>query len=248
MIQYLIVCPLVFLAGFVDAIGGGGGLISLPAYIISGVPIHNAIATNKVSSAMGTTVSTIKYAKHGFMDWKLSIFCVMGALAGAPIGAKLALHIPDSVFKILMLAVLPITAFYVLKNKEIGDNSTQPLTFRKTVVISTVVAFCVGIYDGLYGPGTGTFLILLLTGAARLDLNRAAGTTKVINLTTNLGSLVVFMISGKAFILLGAVAGVFNMAGNYLGAKSFTEKGSKIVKPVIITVLIIFFIKVLTEL
>lgn len=248
MLQYLIVCPLVFLAGFVDAIGGGGGLISLPAYIISGVPIHNAIATNKVSSAMGTTVSTIKYARHGFMDWKLSIFCVIGALAGSPLGAQLALHIPESMFKILMLVVLPITAFYVMKNKEIGTGTEQPLTFRKTVVIATFVAFFVGIYDGLYGPGTGTFLILLLTGAARLDLNRAAGTTKVINLTTNLGSLVVFLLSGKAFVLLGAVAGLFNMAGNYLGAKSFTEKGSKIVKPVIIAVLVLFFIKILTEL
>ena len=118
MLEYLIICPLVFLAGFIDAIAGGGGLISLPAYLFAGLPVHNAIATNKLSSTMGTTISTLKYAKNGFINYKRAIPCVFFALFGASIGANLALIISDKFFIIIMLIILPFIAFYVLKSKK----------------------------------------------------------------------------------------------------------------------------------
>ena len=105
----------------------------------------------------------------------------------------------------------------------------------------------VGMYDGFYGPGTGTFLMLLLTGAAKLDIYTAAGTTKAINLTTNIGSMMIYLLNGKVIFLLGLAAGVFNMAGNFLGARFFRDKGSDIVRPIIMVVLVIFFIKILIE-
>ncbi len=117
MLQYLIVCPLLFLAGFIDAIGGGGGLISIPAYIISGVPVHNAIATNKLSSCMGTGLTTWQYWVNGYIRPKLALLCVAAALVGSPVGAEIALRIDADVFKLLMLVILPVTAFYVLKKK-----------------------------------------------------------------------------------------------------------------------------------
>lgn len=169
IIQYLIVCPLVFLAGFVDAVAGGGGLISLPAYLIAGFPVHFAIGTNKVSSAMGTTLTTVRYTKSGFIPWKQAIFCVLFALAGSACGANLALLIDDGVFKIIMLVILPLTALYVMKGKALSGER-EPFSRLKTTLLSCVIAFFIGAYDGFYGPGTGTFLILLLTAAAHMPV------------------------------------------------------------------------------
>ena len=246
MIKFLIVCPLVFIAGFIDAIAGGGGLISLPAYMIAGLPVHNSVATNKLSSCMGTTVATAKYAKSGFIPWKLALFCVPCAFVGSSIGANIALMLDDGIFKIVMLIILPLTALYVCTRKEFTP-SGKSYSEKVTTLISMAAAILIGVYDGFYGPGTGTFLILLLTGVARLKLDKANGLTKAINFSTNLAALVVYIIDGKAMYLLGIVAGCFGILGNYLGAKRFEKGGLSLVKPVMILVITIFFIKVLLE-
>ena len=131
-IQYIIVCPLVFLAGFVDAIAGGGGLISLPAYMLAGLPVHNAIGTNKLSSAMGATLTTVRFAKSGFIELRFAIPCSAAALLGSAIGARIALLIPEHVFKIIMLFVLPLVAAYVMSKKSLKDRSElEPFPFTK---------------------------------------------------------------------------------------------------------------------
>ncbi len=246
LIQFLIVCPLVFLAGFVDAVAGGGGLISLPAYLIAGFPVHFAIGTNKISSAMGTTLTTIRYTKSGFIPWKQAIFCVLFAFAGSACGANLALLINDGVFKIIMLVILPLTALYVMRGKALSGDK-EPYSAVKTTVLACAVAFFIGAYDGFYGPGTGTFLILLLTAVAHMPVTEANGVSKAINLATNLSALVVFLINGKVVFAIGLVAGLFSIAGNWLGSSLFKKGGSKAVKPIMITVLVIFFVKVLYE-
>lgn len=245
-LQFLIVCPLVFLGGFVDAVAGGGGLISLPAYMIAGLPVINAIGTNKLSSAMGTTLTTIRYAKDGFIPWKKAIICAVFALIGSSLGAELALLIDDGVFKIIMLVILPLTAIYVTKGKALVSEK-PPYPFGKTAIIAASVALIIGAYDGFYGPGTGTFLIILLTALAHIPVTEANGTAKVINLSTNVAALVVYIINGKVIYLLGLVAGLFGILGNYLGARYFEKGGAKSMKPIMVTVLVIFFVKVLYE-
>ncbi len=245
--QYLIVCPLVFLGGFVDAIAGGGGLISLPAYLIAGLPVHMSIGTNKISSAMGTTLTTWKFWKAGYIKPKLCLLCAVFALIGSAGGANLALLVSDRVFKIILLFVLPLTALYVFKSKAMDTAGKEPLPPGKTAAIASVLALVIGVYDGFYGPGTGTFLLLLLTGLAHMSLNDAAGTTKVINLSTNVAALVTYLVNGQVWLPLGLTAGLFGIAGNYMGARSFVSKGSKIVKPLIAVVLAIFFIRVVYE-
>ena len=240
-------CPLVFLGGFVDAIAGGGGLISLPAYLIAGLPVHTAIGTNKVSSAMGTAVTTWKFWKQGYIQIKLAVLCAVCALGGSTLGANLALMVSDHIFKIILLIILPLTGFYVLRSKSMERTDQNSEITRRMYLIAAICAFGIGIYDGFYGPGTGTFLLLLLTGLAHMDLDHAAGTTKVINLSTNVAALVTYLINGHTMLLLGLIAGIFGIAGNWLGARSFTRKGVKIVKPVICVVLVIFFIRVLLE-
>lgn len=246
MLNYIIICPLVFLAGFIDAIAGGGGLISLPAYIFTGLPVINCIATNKMSSSMGTTIATVKYAKGGFIPWKLALFCIPCAFAGSTIGANIALSISNEVFRIIMLIILPLTAVYVLTRKELTSKK-EPHSFKVMLILSMLIAFAIGIYDGFYGPGTGTFLILLLTAIGRMRVEEANGLTKTINLSTNIAALTVYIINGQVLLPLGIVAGCFNIAGNYLGASKFTSGGTKIVKPIMVLVIVIFFIKVINE-
>lgn len=247
LLPYLIVCPLIFLGGYVDAIAGGGGLISLPAYLIAGLPTHAAIGTNKISSAMGTTLTTWKFWKQGYIQWKLGLVCAVCALIGSTGGANLALLVSDRIFKIILLFILPLTAFYVFRTKTMDNTGREPLSTGRTYAIAAACALIIGVYDGFYGPGTGTFLLLLLTGLARMDLNSAAGITKVINLSTNIAALVTYLLNGKVMLGLGLVAGVFGIAGNWLGARSFSRNGSRIVKPIIGVVLAIFFIRILWE-
>lgn len=247
MLEYLIVCPLVFIAGFIDAIAGGGGLISLPAYLIAGLPPHVAIGTNKFSSCMGTTVATWHYARCGFINWRRVVPAIITALIGSGIGANLALAVRAYTFKIIMLIILPLTALYVLR-KHSFESEKRPYTHRKTALLMLVMAFVVGIYDGFYGPGTGTFLMLLLTAVAHVSLNEAVGTTKVINLSTNIAALAVFLLNGVVMFPLAIVAALFGIAGNYTGARFFTRRGTAFVKPIIIVVLAIFFVKVCYEL
>lgn len=243
-----VICLLVFLAGYVDAIAGGGGLISLPAYLIAGLPTHAAIATNKLGSAMGTTITTWHYAKSGFIQARLALPCVVTALAGSALGSNLVLLVSDHMLKVLLVIILPITAVYVMRNKKMGNENPSSLSTRQTIAISCCIAFVIGAYDGFYGPGTGTFLILLLSGLAQLRLDASAGLTKAINLSTNVAALVVFLIHGQVLIALGLIAGVFSILGNYVGSHQFTSKGGAVARPITIVVLIIFLIKVIYDL
>ena len=246
MLPYLIVCPLVFLAGFVDAIAGGGGLISLPAYLIAGIPTHTAIATNKLSSCTGTFVSTGRFLKNGYVPVKLSLCAAAMALIGSTIGANISMLLSETILRGMLLVVLPVVAFYVLKNKSMGEGeNTGTRSQKELYAIAMGAGLVIGIYDGIYGPGTGTFLLLILTGLGRMDLKSAAGTTKVINLASNIAALVTFIFHGQIYWALGLTASVFSIAGHYTGAGLVAKDGKKIVRPVVLTVLCILFIKVI---
>ncbi len=247
MMQYFIICPLIFLSGFVDAVAGGGGLIALPAYLIAGIPAHSAIGTNKLSASMGTTVSLIRFAKDGFIPWKLGFFCLAGSLSGAAVGANLAMLIDDRYFKYILLVVLPLTAAYVLFSKKLFAQDKPAYPFVKTALICVCCAFVMGVYDGFYGPGAGTFLLLAFVSIGHMSLEDSAGLTKLLNLSSNLCSLVVYAANGRFLPLTGFIAGLFGIAGHYLGARSFEKGGTRSVKPIILFVLALFLIKLILE-
>ncbi|MEI3167376.1 MAG: TSUP family transporter [Lachnospiraceae bacterium] len=250
MLQYCIVCPLVFLAGFVYLIAGGGGLISLPAYIIAGVPAHFAIGTNKLSSTLGTSISTWRYLETGISEGKTadsaSRVCLLYGSGRPQSGFSFSMMVSDTAPKHMMIVMLPIVAFYVLRNKNMGDSErTGTISKRRVCVISLAASFVIGTYDGFYGPGTGTFLILMLTGAARMDMRTAAAQTKVINLSSNISALVTFILTGNVYYTLGAAASVCSVAGHYLGAGLVVHDGQKIVRPMVLVVLGILFLKII---
>ena len=244
---YLIVLPLVFLAALVDAIGGGGGLISLPAYLIAGIPIHMAIATNKLSSACGTTLATLKFIRAKMVSLRLAVPTVIAAMIGSACGARISLTADEDAMKYILFVVLPVTAFIVLNRKLFpADEESSELALNPRVyMISTLAALVIGFYDGFYGPGTGTFLIIALTVFAKLPMKRANGQAKVINWTTNVTSLAVFLLDGQVIFLLGLAAALSNMAGAWIGASLVMTKGTKIVRPSILLVLGLLFLKIL---
>ena len=242
---FLIVCPLLFLAGLVDAIGGGG-LISLPAYLLSGVPMHNAIATNKLSSTCGTTLTTLRFIRQGLVNWKIAVPTIIFAMLGSSLGANLSMKMDEGLMENILFLVLPVVAFIVMNPRLFRDHTGAKVVLNTRLWVTAIASsFFVGMYDGFYGPGTGTFLIIAFTVFAKMDLRSANAQAKIINLTTNITSLTIFLMNGQAIILLGLAAAVCNMAGNYVGSSLALKQGSKVARPVIVLVLILLFLKVL---
>lgn len=244
---FLIVCPFLFLAGVVDAIGGGGGLISLPAYLLAGLPPHMAIATNKMSSSCGTTIATARLIKNKLVDFKLAVPSVIAAIIGSSLGAKLSLLVDEKIMLFIVLLILPVCAFLVLNKKLFNDKGSSKVKADKRTYITAVsAALIIGVYDGFYGPGTGAFLIIAFTVFAKLNLTTANAQAKVINLTSNITALVIFLLNGEVLIPLGLAGALCNMLGGYIGIGLMLKNGSKIVRPSILIVLCLLLLKILT--
>ena len=242
----LLVCFGVFCASFMDAIGGGGGIISLPTYLLAGLPMHFALGTNKLSSCIGTVASTVRYIKNGYVNWLLGIPSIALALVGAHLGTRLHLAIDEQYLKLVLLFVLPVIAVILLKKKDLPEQ-IQPLNkwLRRVIIWGASLIF--GTYDGFYGPGTGTFLLLSFCYLGKIDVRTASGNVKLVNLASNVGALFTSLSAGKVLIPLGLISAVFATVGQYLGAGLALKNGSKIVRPVILLVILLLATKVLLE-
>lgn len=244
----LIICPLVFAGSLLDAVAGGGGLITLPAYLLAGIPPHNAIATNKLSSSIGTSASTIRFIKNKCVDWPTAIPSGILAVLGSIVGARIILAIDDNVIRYIMLGLIPLLAFVVLRKRDLERETLEPVSRKRQFLIICTAALVVGMYDGFYGPGTGTFLLLAYTQLARLPLRLAAGNVKIANLASNIGSLAVFLLNGQALIPIGLISAVFAVAGHFIGAGILLKNGARIVKPFVLTVLALLLIRLVYDL
>ena len=243
----LIVAVGVFFASFMDAIAGGGGIISVPTYLLAGVPMHMALGTNKVSSGIGTAVSTARFIKNGYIDWKLGIPSVALALVGSFVGTSIQLMIDEVYLQYLLLIVLPVVAFVVLRQRQFPEERGE-IDRRKQCAIVWLASFVVGAYDGFYGPGTGTFLLLIYCNLAKMDVRTAGGNVKLVNLSSNIGAFVTSLRSGQVFLVLGLIGAVTSIAGHYVGSGLAIKNGSKIVRPTVVIVLILLAVKVVYEL
>lgn len=245
----VLICVGVFLAGFMDAIAGGGGIISLPSYLMAfhGLPFYYAFGTNKLSSCVGTFFSTARFVKNGFVAWKLFAPSIAFALLGSAGGTWLQHHTPDAVLKYMLLAVLPVVAFVTLRGRAWPDEP-EPMEFKKQAAIVWLAALVIGGYDGYYGPGTGTFLMLTFVRLAKLDTRHAAGGVKVINLSSNVGSLATAVAAGYVYWRVGLIAAAASIAGHYIGAGLAIKNGSKLVRPAVAVVLLLLVLKVGSEL
>ena len=162
----------VFLAGFVDGVAGGGGVISIPAYLIAGLPTHLALGTNKLSSCVGTAVSAGRFVRGGYVNWRLGLPSAALALFGAHLGTRLQLALDENYLRGLLLVILPLVAVVVLRERSL-EGAPEPIEAKKQALIVLLAAFLIGGYDGFYGPGAGTFLLLAFCKLGRLELRTA---------------------------------------------------------------------------
>ena len=236
----IIVCPLVFLGGLIDAVAGGGGLVTLPAYLIAGLPPHLASGTNKCGNAFGTFLSTGRFLKRGDVHMPSAVAGAAGALLGAWVGAKLNMIMPERVLYYLMLAIVPIMAVFLLFRRDFGnENHSDQLGRIQLLFTALGIGLVIGAYDGFFGPGAGTFLMLAFTGICRFDLLTASGNTKLANSASNLASLVTFALAGKVMWTVGIPAAVCGIAGNYVGSSLALKGGAKVIRPMFFVVLIL---------
>ncbi len=242
----LIVCPLALLAGFVDSIAGGGGTISLLAYYSVGLPPALAAGTNKLSAMMGTALATGNFARAGKLDWRVGWPAALGALAASALGALLLVALPPRVAKVLVLVCIPVAVVFTLRGrKRKGEPKTR--TLAATRLISLAIGLGVGFYDGLIGPGTGTFLILLFLQIFAMDEVMASGTAKLVNLSSNLAALASLIVTGDVMYLLGLPAGLCAMLGAALGSRLTIRRGGGVVRAVMLAVLALLLAKMLID-
>lgn len=242
----LTVCPLVFLAGFVDSAAGGGGLISLPAYYLAGLPPVLAAGTNKLSACLGTVASSARFLAGGKVRGSAALLAACGAFPGSWLGTMLLQHIPENAVRVMMLIVIPLVAAVVLlRGKNMGG--VQRVPDRAVNLTSFLIGLAVGFYDGLVGPGTGTFLIILFTMLLGMEAVMASGTAKLVNLTSNVVSLVTLLASGQVLFALGLPAAACGVLGNLLGAQMTIRKGSGFIRGMLIVVLGLLLAKMLLD-
>ncbi|HWA19140.1 MAG TPA: TSUP family transporter [Devosia sp.] len=222
------------LAGFVDAIGGGGGLIALPALLAAGVPPITALGTNKVQSVIGTGMAALTYWRGGFISFRDLVLSIVVTFIAACFGAWLVKQIDISILKTAVPVALIVMAAYFLFAPRLTDESRHTRLAFPTLV--PVLGATVGFYDGAFGPGTGTFLTVGFVVLFGLGLTRAAGHTKILNLTSNLGALAVFIPSGDVLWIAAAAMAVGQFAGGYLGAMAGIRFGARIIRPIVIAV------------
>ena len=225
----------VFVAGFIDSIAGGGGLITLPAYLIAGVSPTLALGTNKLVSSVGTTVATIKYIMHRRMPWAVIWVGIPCALAGSAMGAHMISLLDQNVVRRAILFVLPVAALLTLLPKP--KNHKEVLPHWKSPrfwLVVPLVAGVVGWYDGFLGPGTGSLMMLALYGLAQLSLLHSAASARLLNLCSNVGALVAFIFHGQVLFHLALPLCAAGIAGNYLGSSLAIKRGSGIVRLMLI--------------
>jgi uncharacterized protein len=245
---YLIVLPFVFLGGLIDAIAGGGGLITVPAYLAAGLPPHLALGNNKFSSCSGTIFTTARYFRHGMIDVPVALTSAVLALIGSYLGTRTVLLLDPHFLHYLLVVLIPAITVFTLMNKNMGaHNTSASLSLRKKLIIGSLAGLVIGFYDGFFGPGTGTFLILIFALLLQYDFVVANGNTKVVNLASNVAAVVTFLFAGKIIFMLAIPAGLCGIAGNLAGSKMVVRKGSKIIRPIFIIALVLLFGKIVYD-
>lgn len=243
--MYLIVCPLVFLAATIDAIGGGGGLISLPAYLLTGLPAALASGSNKMSASLGSLVATLRFLKSGKVHLKSALLAVLGAFPGAWLGALILQRVDEQIIRIFLLIVIPLMAVVVL-TKRSTPTEIKPMTTGR-LIGCFFLGFATGLYDGFFGPGTGTLIIMGLTYLIGMDMITASGTAKMVNLSSNIAAFGALLTGGNVLIPLALPAAAFSLAGGYLGSWLAIHRGAKFIRKIMLVVLALLIIKLIMD-
>lgn len=244
----LIVCPLLFLAGFADSVAGGGGTISVPAAMLAGIPIHTVYGTNKFAMSFGTLTSVVQYGRSGHIQLRVALLAAVGALAGSNLGARLALRLSEKYLSYCLMVLLPAAALFLALNKGFGQEP-KPRDFSKVqqALLALLIGLVVGAYDGFFGPGAGTFYIILFCSVLGTDLLHANGNAKVVNLASNIGALAAYIAGGKVWFAVGVPMALCSMAGNFLGSRLAIKNGARFIRPMMALMIVLLMVKIVSD-
>jgi uncharacterized membrane protein YfcA len=233
------------LAGWVDAVVGGGGLIQLPALVLGlpGAAPAQLLATNKLGSICGTSVSSLTYYRRVHPDLRTALPMAAAAYLGAIGGAVIGLHIPKAAFNPIVLGLLVLVGTYTLLKPDLGSVTRLRHTGTRHTSYAVLVGFAIGTYDGALGPGTGSFFVFALVGLLGSAFLEASAKAKIANFATNLGALTVFVPQGQVLWSVGLLLGALNLIGAYLGARTAVRLGSRFVRIVFVVVVSAFVVR-----
>lgn len=233
------------LAGFIDAIAGGGGLLTIPALMWAGLPPTAALATNKLQACGGSFFASLYFVRKGMVKLNEMKLAISLAFIGSALGT-IAVQMIDTAFleTLLPFLILGIGGYFLFSKKVSEDDRHQIMT---PIMFGFTAAFGVGLYDGFFGPGTGSFFALAFVSLAGFGLAKATAHAKVLNFSTNIASLIFFAIGGKVFWLLGGIMLIGQAIGATLGSRMVVTKGTKIIKPLVVTMSIAMSVKLLSN-
>ncbi len=242
-----------FLAGFIDSIAGGGGLLLMPALLLAGLPPQTALGTNKFAATIGTGFALINFARNKKIIWRIVSAGILFSLLGAFIGSKTILIFSNEIVGKIIVILLPMAMIGILlpkkerhsKDRSSAKEEEEKLSTRDLYFKVPIICSLIGFYDGFFGPGTGSFFIMAFYFFISMDLVEASATSKVFNFASNIGALIVFLLEAKVVSLLGLLLAIANIVGNYLGSSLAINKGHNVVRIGLITILLILFISLL---
>ncbi len=237
---YWVICFIIagFVAGYIDSIAGGGGMIQVPVLLFSGISPVYVLASNKIASILGVLMATIKYALSKKISWKVVSIAIIPCLVASYIGSKLIMYLSDEVIKWAILIAIPIAMIFLFKKSKKIEEQKIELN-KKNIILSTAP---IGFYDGLLGPGTGTYMTISMKKFLSLDYLVSTASTKPLNFATNLGSAIAFILAGKVLWSVAIAMGLANVVGSYVGSHYAIKGGEEFIKKVLIFVLIFMLV------
>jgi len=227
-----------FSAGYIDAVAGGGGMLNLPALLFAGVPPVSALAVNKISGIAGTTLAVIKYALNKQIHWRTVFYAAIPCLLASYIGGRLALHASATVLAWAIIICIPVALFIVVTDKAVEQQEKPDNSPIHTIATLTPIGF----YDGILGPGTGTYMAIAIRKVLKFNFLSATATIKPLNLLTNIGAGIAFLMAGKVIWSIAIPMVLASMAGGWIGGHSAIKGGDKFIRRLLITVLIIMLL------
>ncbi|MBB5393945.1 MULTISPECIES: TSUP family transporter [unclassified Herbaspirillum] len=238
MADYLILCAAAFVAGLIDAVVGGGGLVLVPTLfsVFPNTPPATLLGTNKVAGVMGTSAAAINFARKVAVRWSTVTPAAIAAFALSFFGAYVVTHIPTEMIRKALPFVLIAVAIYTLKKKDFGQTHAPTLSGAKEMAYAALIGAGVGFYDGIFGPGTGSFLVFLFVRVFSYDFLSASAVSKFVNIATNLAALCWFGYSGHVIWQLGLLMAVFNIGGSLVGTRLAMKHGSVFVRKLFLLV------------
>lgn len=234
-----------FIAGFLDAIVGGGGLIQLPALLIQfpQLALPTLFGTNKIAALSGTSIAAVQYAKRIRFNWKVLLSISLFSFLFSFLGARTVSYLDSEALKPLILIILIAIAIYTFIKKDLGNVATKDLSTTKKMIFGALIGAVIGFYDGFFGPGTGSFFVLAFVVILGFDFLSASAYAKVVNCITNISALLVFVNHGNYLLELAILMAVFNVLGNFLGTKIACKKGNGFIRIVFLIIVMLMILR-----